>query len=222
MNLIYDSHLDNEMGRVHCMLASNHNYYHDISICDKSTVIRTQSHICELINIKLKDEWLPKGMYVEESHGWLWKIKRTSSDNEQLYLKCFLEPNCEVLSQPDTGECLDAIEIENDLKVMHIGTEDPEVLYYRAKISDLMPSRLLKEFSNEQYYLGYTEYMENGFRTRVPDLIRNEVVYFQYLYALNTIKKSEMYPNENDISTWYAVDKDKSFLAKELSLKFTI
>lgn len=218
---MYQSDVDNELGRISCEVMSDRVVRAEITKSPRSTIIKTNSHICELIEISLRNEWLPKGMSFEESHGWLWKIKRVNTGKEKLNLRCALMPYGEVSSSPDTGENLDAIEIESETKVLHIGTEDPEALYCRAEKSDYMPNRLIKENKINGYALEYTKYLEYGFETEIPELKENEVVYFQYLYAVNTIKLSVEHPDERDISTWFAVEQRKDFLMRELGVKFT-
>ena len=218
MDLIYNKHVVNDLGMVSCELISDSPLSFNIEENESLTTIRTKSHICQLISINPKEDWLPTGMSVEHSHGWLWTFKKVGTSEENLHLKCYLKPTCAVESYNDSGQYLDALGIENDSKVMHIGTEDPEALYNRAKNSDYMPKRLLKEPSNRDYYQGYTNYIENGFKTEIPGLLENELVYFQYLYAINTRKQSAKYPDEEDSSTWYSVLHDRRFMLNKLGL----
>ena len=208
MNIIYKNHLKNELGTLCCELFSNITSVVNIIESKQSVVIKTASHVCELLRVELKDDWLPKGMSTEESFAWLWMIKKVDATKEELTLKCYLKPTCNVTSESDTGECLDALAIESETKVMHLGTEDADVLCSRAK--------------NSNNFLSPTEYLDYGFKTNISTLEESEVVYFQYLYALNSRKKSEQYPNEEDVSTWFAVERDREFILKKLGIQFTI
>lgn len=49
----------------------------------------------------------------------------------------------------------------------------------------------------------------NWLTTKIPDLKEWEKVYFHYIIATNTIRKSTDYPYKNHVSAWYAVDKYK-------------
>jgi len=220
MKSIFESYIDNELGRVSCEILSDCEFETKLSELSDSTVIKTNSHLCELVEIKLSNDWVPKGMSFEESKGWLWKIRKIGPAEEKLKLRCVLNPDVEVSSSPDTGENLDSIEIEGKSKVLHIGTEDPEALYYRAEKSDCMPNRLVNE-SETRYALIYTNYLEYGFETEIPELFENETIYFHYLYAINSIKQSSAHPDELDISTWFAVEQRKDFLMREYEGKFT-
>ena len=64
----------------------------------------------------------------------------------------------------------------------------------------------------------FRDYIENGFKTEIPGLLENELVYFQYLYAINTRKQSAKYPDEEDSSTWYSVLHDRRFMLNKLGL----
>lgn len=219
MNILYSSDFPTEIGVVSSILESNINDPFQISAINNSTTIETSGHIINLVTFKLKNEWIPSAMRFEDSHGWIWKIKKKKNINEKFLIKCtVLMPSKNLTSAPDSGECLDAIEIESENKVLHIGTEDGECLWARAKASDFMPGRLIKYFGKDPLSYSFTEYLDFGFKTEIPDLRANEQIYFHFLSAINTIKPSIQYPDERDVSTWFAVDQTKNFLEKELNL----
>lgn len=105
------------------------------------------------------------------------------------------------------------MEIENDTHQLHMGTEDGEVLQARAETSNWMPNRFKKEFGFDR---SFTEYKDFGFRTAIPDLFKHEKVYFHFLVATNPVRQSSQYPDERDVSTWYAVDQFKEFLDEKV------
>jgi hypothetical protein len=91
---------------------------------------------------------------------------------------------------------------------------------YRAKVNDWMPSR----FQNVLGYQGnselsFTNYLDFGLNTTLPELRNGEKIYFHYLVATNKRKKSKYHPNEDDISTNYAVDFFKETIIEKLKIK---
>ena len=83
-----------------------------------------------------------------------------------------------------------------------------------------MPTRFVELFGDYPYSLSFTEYLDFGFKTVIPELYTGEQIYFHYLSAINSIKPSLQYPDEQDVSTWYAVEQTKKFLEKELKIKY--
>jgi len=158
---------------------------------------------------------IPDGMAFETSKGWRWFIEKTNDEKEQLTIYCELvNPSSELKSGANSGEHLDAIEIENSQHHLHIGTEDGEAMQYRAEISDWMPKRFKDEVD---VYKSFTEYIDYGFRTTIPILERGEKIYFHYLVATDAIRPDNQYPDQNDISTWFAVDQLKKELDEMLA-----
>lgn len=168
-----------------------------------------------LQSFDLKQIWSPEEMEYESGKGWRWFIQKTRSENEQLIIFCKLDsPANDVEWGSSSGEHLDAIEIENTIHHLHIGTEDGEMMRYRAEASDWMPARLQGEL---EFFKSFTEYTDFGFKTTVPSLKQGEKIYFHFMVAFNTIKQSKDYPNERDISTWIAVDQYKNRLDQKLT-----
>ena len=118
----------------------------------------------------------------------------------------------------DSGENLDALWIENTTHFVSIGTEDGEVLNYRAIKNDYMPTRFVDKLGYKSEQFSFTNYLNTGFETLVPELYEHEKIYFQYLVAVNPRNKSKDYPNEDDISTNFAVDIPKRTLIKQLGI----
>lgn len=120
---------------------------------------------------------------------------------------------------------MDAIEIKNKIYHLYIGTEDAEVLQFRAKLGDLMPQRfnnLLGWHWNEakqqfDFCYSFTEYIDFGFKINIPKLFKGEKIYFHFLVATNPIQPSQEDSRYMDISTWLAVDRSKRFLDEYLN-----
>ena len=148
-------------------------------------------------------------MKIESSKGWRIFIEKKTEKSENLYVICKLKNiNPENTWGYDSGENLDAVEIENGKELLHIGTEDGEVMKWRAENNDWFPIRLKNEISIEK---PITNYIDLGFESIIPNLEVNEKLYLHFLIA--TRKKAEMNDNEN-ISTWIAVDNSKKELDK--------
>ena len=191
------------LGKVVCGLVSDytklnlvgHNTYEN----GKSEIFETIGHRIELIEFKIRQP-LYNGETVTDSFGWLWKIQKRNSENESIETFCLLEkPNENVEYDTACGESLDAIEVFNENWSLHIGTEDGEVLNYRARNDDEFPARLENKVD---FYNSITKMQENGLRTSIPNLIQHENLHLQYLTAYDK-------RNIESVNTWLAVDQDK-------------
>lgn len=179
--------------------------------------VSTTGHTITLERFELNRDWIGDLMCFETSIGWRWFIQKTNDTEENLTIYSrLIDPQPEASFASDTGEHLDAIEIENKTYQLHIGTEDGEMLQNRAEQNDWMPNRFKSEVS---IYKSFTEYIDFGFKTRVPKLITGEKIYFHFLVATNLIKRSIQHPDERDVSTWYAVEQTKKFLDNYLDKK---
>jgi hypothetical protein len=177
-------------------------------------MLTTTGHNIYLQSFNLKQVWSPEEMQYESGKVWRWFIKKTNNEKEQLRMFCrLITPAKDIEWGNDSGEHLDAIEIENKTHQLHIGTEDGERMQYRAEVSNWMPERLKTETS---IYKSFTEYVDFGFKTTVPILKEGERIYFHFIVATNEIKPSKDHPNERDISTWFAVDQSKKYLDAKL------
>ena len=105
---------------------------------------------------------------------------------------------------------MDAIEASTADWVLHIGTEDGEVMNFRAKNSDWFPERLQNKVD---FYQSITKMERNGFTTNIPDLRLNEKLHIQYICAYD--KNSE---DIDKSSTWFAVDELKRELESWISI----
>lgn len=157
--------------------------------------------------IKVREFKLPNPIYngdkIRNSIGWSIQIESLKENKEQLIFHCrFKEP---IKGYMATGEHLDALQfVKNSNYDLHIGTEDSESFMWRADIENYMPKRFFNLLRNKhQDYADkhFTEYLENGFQTKLPKLIEGELIRFHFLIA-----ESEK-PNEDDVRTWLAVEK---------------
>jgi hypothetical protein len=159
----------------------------------------TRSHNIELITFKRK---LPlyNGEMVADSMGWLWRISKCSTHDESIELYCLLtdyKGDTEFGSNP--GEHLDAIAINDKDWVLHIGTEDGEIMHARALQEDGMPLRFKDGLS---FHLSFHKYHFNGFKTAIPKLNQGEEIHLHYLSAFDK-------RNRESVNTWLAVDSYK-------------
>jgi hypothetical protein len=158
---------------------------------------------------------------IEDSKGWIIRITKTNTSKESLLFTCLLFRNSQdIRSEVDSGEHLDSLWIENKTDVISIGTEDGEMMKSRALKNDWMPSRFQSDLGYQSNTgFSFTKYLEFGFETKIPELKDDERFYFHYLIATNKKKKSKDYPNEDDISTNFAVGYPKWTLIEKLHLE---
>lgn len=193
-----------------------------ISTSENTKLINTSSHSIEVIAFENITEWVNGHLFpIESSKGWVIRIRKITSDQEQLTLCCkLLKVSDKIKAIVDSGEHLDAVWIESDQEVVSIGTEDGEMLKYRAERNDWMPTRFQKELGYQSISeFSFTTYLETGFETQVPALNIGEKLYFHYLVATNARKRSKDYPDHDDISTTFAVDFPKWTIVKRLNLE---
>lgn len=173
--------------------------------------IQTSTQKVQVVSFMLRNEWLPKGMSFKSSKGWAVRIEKTATGQAASQIKIqLLNPNADTSWGPATGECLDAIEINDEISHLYIGTEDSDALWARAEEDDWMPKRFASELGlHRQKSIQFTEFINFGLRTNVPQLEVGERIYFHYLVAVNSNKLSQQHPNERDIAAWFAVDQTK-------------
>ncbi len=204
MFLLKENSFFTPFGTVTCGISSFQNFYEVTGENEyehgQSISFNTRSYNVEFVTFKRK---LPlyNGKTVEDTFGWLWRINKVSADEESIQLHCLLKEHDKdaQLSGADCGEHLDAVMIENGTFVLHIGTEDGEIMHSRALLGDGMPLRLKNSLN---FHHSFHQLHPNGFTTAIPSLAVGESIHFHYLSAFN--KK-----NENSINTWLAVDAFK-------------
>ena len=191
----------------------------DSVIAQDDYYITTANYQINLQSFELRNDWISVTMSFDSSIGWRWFVEKTSDSIENLILFCTLikpKPNLEL--DYCSGECLDAVEISNQTHILHIGTEDGEIMRSRSMNNDCMPLRFENLLDYDQTF---TKYLDFGFKTIIPALYNQEKIYFHYLIATKTIKQSLEYSKAKDIdiSTWFAVDQSKTFLDQYLGVE---
>jgi len=174
--------------------------------------IQTKSHLISLQAFELKHKVLSNNTNIESSWIWRWYIDRIDNLPENLIIHCqLINPSAVTSFGIAGGQWLDAVEIEDNINILHIGTEDDEVMYNRAENSDLIPNRFKDYLSTSETF---TKYIDYGLKIEIPNLLLGEKIYFHFIVATDLIKPSEYNSDEIDISTWLAVNQSKSFLDK--------
>ena len=182
----------------------------------ENSIYSTAGHRVHLKKIMPDFAWLPLGMQIESAVAWLFYISKRNTVTEQLSFSISLEAiNMAVQCGPATGQCLIAVELENGLRQMHIGTEDEEIMAHRASTGDAMPKRFGQPLS--KYEMEITAITSRGLSTQIPELEEGEQFYFHYIVAENLCRQSVDYPGEMDNSTWFAVDQSKKQLEQRWS-----
>jgi hypothetical protein len=204
MSTILSDTFETNLGEIELSIKSEY----AIQYSDKDNLkVETENHKIEVLVIDLKELEFTEDMKIENSKGWRIYIEKKSEKSEKLYDTCkLLNRTSENTWCYNSGENLDAVEIENRKELLHIGTEDGELMKCRAENNDWFPIRLKNEISLEK---PISKYIDFGFESIIPNLEINEKLYLHFLVA--TGKKTEKNDNEN-MSTWIAVDKSKKEL----------
>ncbi len=216
-----------KLGNVFLNLYSNE--YGEIMNSDFGYIFHSESFQIEIIEFTEIKNWMKEINEIETSIGWIFRIAKLNESNEVLNFECHLKKNNkEIISESDTGECLQAIWIEDKKNVVSLGTEDGQMMRHRAEKNDWMPNRFKTKlgivktgsFLNRKYEeKSFTKQLPFGFETKIPKLKKGEKIYFHYLVATNELKKSIDYPDEDDISTNLAVGYPKWTLIDKLNIK---
>lgn len=164
-----------------------------------SEIFNTDGHKIEIVSFKIRVP-LYNGDTLTDSFGWIFRIEKTADIDEKVETYCLLDNiKNEIAFNTATGEHLDAIQADSKEWTLHIGTEDGEILNSRAENNDWFPQRIKNKVD---FYQTITEMKQNGFVTKIPNLIIGENIHIQYLTAYD--KKDEQKTN-----TWLAVDEFK-------------
>lgn len=188
----------------------------------KRKFLVTKAHKIEVIAFQDVRDWLRDTDFsIADSKGWIIRVTKNNELKEKLSFKCYMNRNSkDVVSEVDCGEHFHALWIENETNVVSIGTEDGEIMKARALNNDWMPNRFKDLLGYRKYQeLSITNILDFGFQTNIPELLEGERIYFHYLVATNTRKKSNEYPDEDDISTNIAVDYPKRILIEKLKIE---
>ncbi|MGJ8551297.1 hypothetical protein [Winogradskyella wichelsiae] len=212
-NTLINRTFNTPLGVISCDLNSNFTFIElqNSGSYKNGTYIKfkTSAHDIELIEFKVKQPCY-NGETIEDSKCWIWRIEKVKEISENLELKVSIT-DFPKNSEFDfaSGENLDAFEITNDEWKLHIGTEDGEILNYRAENNDWFPARLL---NTKNHWQEITELNKSSIQTNVPELKIGEKIHLQYLTAFDK-------QNTETINTWVAVDEHKSELEKWIGIK---
>lgn len=207
MKTDFISEFKTPLGVVNCGVISNNtlSYIETKKYKNSSSeILKTEGHKIEIVSFKIKVP-LYNGDILTDSLGWIYRIEKIVDVYELLETYCLLDKvNEDVSFELAAGENLDAIQAEYNEWILHIGTEDGEILHSRAENDDLFPQRLKDKVDS---FNSITEIMQNGFMTKIPDLKKGEKIHIQYLaaYDKNDLQK---------VNTWLAVDELKIKLEK--------
>lgn len=189
------------IGLIECKLSSN---FSEIILIERKKYLnglsrkyQSRGHQIELIEFKSRTDNL-----VENSNCWIFRIVKHNELKEIIKIKCELIKPIDIIDfDTASGEHLDAIEAYNEDYVIHIGTEDGEIMNLRAQNEDWFPNRLKHEVN---FHKSITKYLKKntGFKTEIPILTVNERIHIQYLSAVDR-------RIEGNLNCWFAVDELK-------------
>ncbi|SDT05161.1 hypothetical protein [Winogradskyella sediminis] len=212
-NTLINRTFNTPLGIISCDLNSNYTF---IELQNSGSYkngtyekFKTSAHDIELIEFKVKQPFY-NGETIADSKCWIWRIEKVKEIFEDLEIKVLIT-DFPKNSEFDfaSGENLDAFEITNDKWKLHIGTEDGEILNYRAENNDWFPTRLLNK---KNHWQEITELNKSSILTNVPELKIGEKIHLQYLTAFDK-------QNTETINTWVAIDEHKSELEKWIGIK---
>jgi hypothetical protein len=174
-----------------------------------AVVVQSAGHLVTIKKVTVPTAWLPTGMSVDTATAWLVYITKHTAVAEQLSFG-FTLPSMPstVQTGANTGQWLTAIEFDDGIRQVHIGTQDEEWFSWIDKAA-WIPQRLVPMLNDG---LVITDIKDNGLVTTVPELLVHEQFYLHYILAESARKKSIEYPDEWDVSTWYAVDQSRKSL----------
>lgn len=177
------------------------------------TTIHSGSYDIVVKRVLAPTIWLPDNMSIDAVTAWLFYITKTSEVEEQLTI-CFelLNHSPSIQVEADTGQWLQAIEFEDGIRQVHIGTQDEQCFAWYGEKA-WMPQRLVSALNSNKLIITVVE--EKGLKTTVPDLVKGEQFYLHYLLAESPRCKSKQYPDDWDVSTWYAVDQPQKTLQED-------
>jgi hypothetical protein len=172
-----------------------------------AVTIQSTEHTITIKKVTAPTAWLPLGMRVDTAMAWLIYITKHAEGAEQIRIEFTLPIMPSIIqSGADTGEHLTAIEFENGIRQVHIGTQD-EDWFAQSSNGAWMP--LVSMLVNG---LLVSDIKEDGLVTTVPNMLMHEQFYLHYILAESARQKSAEYPDEWDVSTWYAVDQSRKSL----------
>ena len=170
MSSIISDEFHTKLGTIQTWLDSDFSNLVNVST-NQSTVV-TNSHKVTLQKLTSFNDWLKPKINCESSIGWRWFIEKINNKAENLTLFCeLINPRSDQTMDPNSGEWLDAVELETPIHHLHIGTEDGEIMCYRSMNNDFMPQRFEKVLGFDGTHYSFTEYTNFGFKTNIPKLL---------------------------------------------------
>lgn len=175
--------------------------------------IRSAGHRVTIKKVTAPTIWLPDGLSIDIATAWLIYIIKYNEFREQLFIRFGLpDVPSNIQHEADSGQWLTAIEFEDGVRQVHIGTQDEQCLAQYGE-EEWMPQRLTHSLNSDELIVTAVE--EKGLKTTIPDLVVGEQFYLHYLLAESPRRKSQQYPDDWDVSTWYAVDQPQKTLQKD-------
>ena len=128
MNVLLLDNFETKLGTIETWIENN---LDDLININQNNLLTTASHKIILQSFQLPNEFQSNSYSppkkVESLIGWRWFVEKISDADEQLSIFCqLINPQADTSCASDSGEDLDAIEIENKTYHLHIGTEDSE------------------------------------------------------------------------------------------------
>lgn len=210
-HLLYRETVSSDLGEFELRIESTNRLLH---IESKGLSVKLLSTGCQIIikRIAAPVDSLPSHMHVDRAEAWLFYVTKLGAELEQLNLSfCLVSNHSKVDAGADTGQGLVAIEFEDGTRQVHIGTQDEETFDWYSQQA-WVPKRISQELANGSLLI--TTIVNDGLKTQIPALLENEQFYLHYVWAESQQRNSVDYPEEQDISTWCAVDQPKEALEK--------
>jgi hypothetical protein len=124
--------------------------------------IQSTEHTITIKKVTAPTAWLPLGMRVDAAMAWLIYITKHEEGVEQIRIEFTLPIMPSIIqSGANTGEHLTAIEFENGIRQVHIGTQD-EDWFAQSSNGAWMPQRLVPMLVND---LLVSDIRDNGLVT---------------------------------------------------------
>ena len=209
---LYSETIGTGLGKVELRVNSSSELLNS-KIGEHSTAIQSVNYDRIIKRVLFPTVWLPDNMDVDTVTAWLFYITKRSEAQERLTI-CFelLNHLPQIQAEADTGQWLQAIEFEDGIRQVHIGTQD-ELWFAQYGENEWMPQRLVSALNRDELIITAVE--KSGLKTTTPDLLIGEQFYLHYLLAESPRRKSKRYPDDWDVSTWYAVDQPQKTLQKD-------
>ena len=169
-----------------------------------------RSHVrCVLEEGAIPSHALVQRFGITHSYCWRWFIEQPAGPSMALSLDCVASVDSRPLpTSYNSGEFLEAVEIESPVLSLHLGTEDSDAHRSRAERADWMPERLEPELGlHREKVATWVSGTPGGLRIQVPELMEHERIYFHFILAAKP--KDANGATDPDTCTWLAVDCHK-------------